>query len=224
MCGETLLESRRAPVGPTAETLLPTIDALLGSTGVGLDALDGFAVSAGPGSFTSLRVGVATVKGLAFGGRQPVAAVSTLAALARVAFDPDPGGETRVVPMLDARRGEIYAAVYEHEAGQVRECVAEGVYTPDDLCRLVTAPCVVVGEGAGIGAQRLVECLGPEVAVVPPPLGEAHARHVGLLGTRQLAAGQAVSADALVPRYVRRAEAEVQRTGERFEPRRLKNL
>jgi tRNA threonylcarbamoyladenosine biosynthesis protein TsaB len=126
--------------------------------------------------------------------------------------------------MLDARRGEIYAAVYEHEAGQVRECVAEGVYTPDDLCRLVTAPCVVVGEGAGIGAQRLVECLGPEVAVVPPPLGEAHARHVGLLGTRQLAAGQAVSADALVPRYVRRAEAEVQRTGERFEPRRLKNL
>jgi hypothetical protein len=74
-----------------------------------------------------------------------------------------------------------------------------------------------VGEGALVCGARLRERLGPGVELVPPPAGVPRARHVGLLGARALARGEGVAAAALVPRYLRRAEAEVVRTGLRSE-------
>ena len=104
--GDALLGERAADPGrATAEALLPALDALLADARVALAAVEGFAVSIGPGSFTGLRIGVATVKGLAFGTARPAVAVSTLAALARHAPGPAP-----VAAVLDARRGEVYAA------------------------------------------------------------------------------------------------------------------
>ena len=83
--GEEVLAERRAAPGPASETLLVAIDALLRGAQVEASGLEAFAVSIGPGSFTRLRVGIATAKGLAFGTGRPVAAVSSLAALARAA-------------------------------------------------------------------------------------------------------------------------------------------
>jgi len=211
--GEDLVEEVSAPEGPAAKTLLPAVDRLLSLAGVALGDLDAFAISIGPGSFTSLRVGIATVKGLAFESDLPIAPVSTLAALALAAGPTD----RLVVPMLDARRGEFYAAAY---AGTSRREVGlpEGVYTPEALCARIRPPCVLVGEGATLCGEAIAAALGEGVAVLQPPEGNARARHVGALGVEQLARGSWVSAEQLVPHYLRRAEAEGKRLGERYEP------
>jgi tRNA threonylcarbamoyladenosine biosynthesis protein TsaB len=211
--GGDLVDEISAPVGSAAETLLPTVDRLLDRAGVALGDLEAFAISIGPGSFTSLRVGIATVKGLAFESDLPIAPVSTLAALARAA-DPT---DRLVVSMLDARRGEVYAAAY---AGASRREVVlpEGVYTPEALCARIRPPCVLVGEGAALCGEAIAAALGEGVALLRPPEGNARARHVGAVGAEQLARGSWVRAAQLAPHYLRRAEAEVKRTGERFEP------
>jgi tRNA threonylcarbamoyladenosine biosynthesis protein TsaB len=224
--GELLGEKLGPSEQTTAESLLPSLDELLVGCGLTLDSVDAFAVSVGPGSFTGLRVGIATLKGLAFGGGRPVAPVSTLAALAWTASDPsgpsnlsNPSAASEpVVAMLDARRGEVYAAAYAASAGPpAREILAEGVYSREDLVRKLPPACVLVGEGVLVCGEWLRERLGSGVRVQPPPASDARARHVAVLGAALLAAGRGIDAAELVPRYLRRAEAEVKRTGERFE-------
>jgi len=210
--GSDVIDEVSAAAGPAAATLLPAVDALLVGAGVALADLEAFAISIGPGSFTSLRVGIATVKGLAFESDLPIAPVSTLAALARAAGPTD----QLVVPMLDARRGEVYAAAYASGSSE-EAALREGVYTPEALCAVIRPPCVLVGEGAAICGAAIAAALGEGVALRLPPEGNARARHVGALGVEQLARGSWVSAAQLVPHYLRRAEAEVKRTGKRFE-------
>jgi tRNA threonylcarbamoyladenosine biosynthesis protein TsaB len=193
-----------------AERLLPAIDALLAEAGADLSALRAFAVSLGPGSFTGLRVGLATVKGLAFASGRPVAGVPTLAALAAGAGCAEP-----TLALLDARRGQLYAGLWDPE----REALLhEGVYTPEQLAARLPGGCAVVaGEDAAPAAAELVARLGAGARVLPPPAGLARAEAVGRLGARLLARGEAAPAEALVPRYLRRAEAEARRTGEPLE-------
>ena len=211
--GDLLAEERGAPGRPTAETLLPAVDALLGHCAVELDALEAFAVSIGPGSFTSLRIGVATVKGLAFGSGRPAVGVPTLRALAHTA----PPGSGPVVSLLDARRGELYAAAFEGEELTPAALLPEGVYAIAALRERLPATCRLTGEGVAICGAALRSALGPGVVCVPTDLGAARAVHVGALGARLLAQGAGVDAAGLVPRYLRRAQAEVVRTGRRFE-------
>jgi tRNA threonylcarbamoyladenosine biosynthesis protein TsaB len=211
--GEEFIDEVCAPPGPAAETLLPAIDTLLGRAGVEIQALEAFAVSIGPGSFTSLRVGIATAKGLAFGTDRPVAPVSTLAALALI---PDPT-EAVIVPMLDARRGEVYAAAYA-AASRHETIIETGVYTPDELCARLVTPCILIGEAVALCGAAIRARLGDGVALLPPPQGDPRARYVGALGAAMLARGEAVDAASLSPNYVRRAEAEAKRVGEPFEP------
>jgi tRNA threonylcarbamoyladenosine biosynthesis protein TsaB len=209
--GETRDEEAAAPGDPAAAALLPAIDRLLRRAGVGAAEIAAFAIAIGPGSFTGLRIGVATLKGLAFGSRAPVAAVSTLAALARAAG----AGPEPVAALLDARRGEVYGGAFRRRGEQPDACLPEGVYTPEQLASKLPAACRLVGEGAALVLDPLRAALGPGIV-----LGRACgllARPVAALGASLLARGSGVSAAALVPRYLRRAEAEVRRTGERFE-------
>ena len=102
-----------------AETLLKTIDALLKECGVSLSGVDRFAVSTGPGAFTGLRIGMATVRGLALGAGRPVTGVPTLEAFAlRLPFGPDP-----VRPAVNARRNEVYTALYRCEGPGLTVCL-----------------------------------------------------------------------------------------------------
>ena len=185
---------------------------------LGPAAIEAFAVSIGPGSFTGLRVGVATIKGLAFDTQKPVVAVPTLAALALAALSSVAARGVPVVGLLDARRDEVYAAGWElHEPdGRLRPArPLEGVYTAQALASALPARALLVGEGVAVCGQRARELAGPGVEL--GPTREPHAREVGLLGQRALSEGAYLSAAELVPRYVRRAEAEVKRTGQRFE-------
>ncbi len=207
--GEALLAERAVDASrATAERLLPALDALLAGAGIALAAVQGFAVSIGPGSFTGLRIGVATVKGLAFGTARAAVAVPTLAAIAQHAPGPAP-----VAAVLDARRGEVYAAGFE--GGAAADWLAEGVISIDSLAARLPAGCRVVGDAVALCAVAL---RGSAAVLAPPPYPETTARHVARIAAREWSRGDAIAAADLTPRYLRRAEAEVKRTGERFEP------
>jgi tRNA threonylcarbamoyladenosine biosynthesis protein TsaB len=210
--GEVLGEAWTTPGVATAEGLLPALDALLARCDVALPSLDVFAVSIGPGSFTSLRVGIASVKGLAFRSGPCVVAVPTLAALARSSSDPT----LPAVALLDARRGEVYAAARSETPGVAADWLPESVYSREALAERLPASCLLVGEGVELCGDWLRERLGSGVRI-QAPAAEPLARQVGLLGAELWDAGAGVEARALVPRYLRRAEAEVVRTGVRFE-------
>jgi len=196
---------------PAAETLLPSVARALEQAGVALAEVDAFAISIGPGSFTGLRVGLATLKGLAFGTGRPAVAVPTLAALAFAA----PAGEGPVIAALDARRGDVYAAAFDAPGGHPLEWLPEGVYPAAALALRLRAPCRVVGEGAVQIAPMLGAQQGDAVALHPECVPTAAS--VARLGRRLLDAAEGVDPASLVPRYVRRAEAEARRTGQRVE-------
>ena len=206
------LRAQRACAHPAAETLLPAAAALLTEAGVGLAQVEAFAISIGPGSFTGLRVGLATLKGLAFGTSRLAVAVPTLAALAEEA----PAGEGPVVAALDARRGEVYAAAFDAPGGDPRSWLPEGVYRVAALAAALRAPCCVVGEGAALVVGAVRAAFGTGVSLHPDCAPSAAS--VGRLGLRMLASGGGEDPASLVPRYLRRAEAEARRTGLRVEP------
>ena len=213
--GETpWIEERPTPPRPAAECLLPAVDAVLERAQQSLDAVDVLAVSIGPGSFTGLRIGVATIKGLAFASSRPAVPVSTLEALALSGRQHQPAGRGPVVALLDARRDEVYAAAWSGEAPDA--CLPEGVYTESELAERLPAQCLLLGDGVAVVGQALRTRLGPGVRLAPPEWRPA-ASCVGMLAARALAAGGGIDPALLVPRYLRRAEAEVKRTGERFE-------
>jgi len=202
----------RTPAGVSvAASLLPAIDTLLRRAGLGVPELAAFAIGIGPGSFTGLRIGVATLKGLAFGGEAPVVAVSTLAALARAAGP----GEEPVIALLDARRGEVYAAAFRQLGAEPDPRLPAGVYTPAGLAARLPRVCRLVGEGVALlPAPFLRELGGGASADAKVAVGAEAVAELGAIG---LAQGRGIPVEALVPSYLRRAEAEVKRTGERFE-------
>jgi len=165
--------------------LLLMIDAACTGANVRALELDAIAVGAGPGSFTGLRIGMATAKGIAFAAGKPLWAVSSLAALARGELFADGAGVTTVCAVLDARRGEIYAGLYERRGDALVALGDERVFPPGELA-------------AFAGGAR---CIGDYVDGRTPS-GVDVAR-VALAGTR---------ADVLVagaPAYIRKAEAEI---------------
>jgi len=207
--GEVLAELSTDGPAPHSERLLPGVAQVLEQAGIGLDAIAAFAVSIGPGSFTGLRIGLATVKGLA--GSRPVAAVPTLSALCLAAGADAPGA---VGALLDARREQVYAVVFG-AVGDESPRVGESVYGADALAAALPGPCtLVVGEGAGPVADQVRTRASVPVQLIE---GSLRASWVGRLGARQLAAGQGVDAAVLVPRYLRRAEAEARRLGQPLE-------
>jgi len=185
-----------------SERLMTAIDQLLGDAGWTVRDLEGIAVTVGPGSFTGLRVGLSTVKGLALALAIPVAAVPTLDAMAAML----PYAALPVCPVLDARKREVYASLYRWDGLGMRRQWDYLAISPDDLARRLDEPVIVVGEGAHAidspWARR----------VEPPRRGPAPAV-VGALGRTRLALGDTVAAADLVPIYLRPSEAELKRRG-----------
>ena len=223
LCNEgTVLAQEQGPPGQHhSENLLPMVDRALLAADVGLSEVDCFAISIGPGAFTSLRIGLATLKGLAFGRDQPVAAVSTLQALALSAKRAGRiEGQGPIVPMLDARRGEVYAAAYEEESlseAEAVEVLPSSVYSAAALVRALPKGGLFVGEGAAVVTSSDVALDRGRFSVESGQPSVPNAVAVAILGRACIEAGRGVLADSLVPRYVRRAEAEAQRTSRAVE-------
>jgi tRNA threonylcarbamoyladenosine biosynthesis protein TsaB len=199
--GRVLAETARRESRSHAASLPALVDEVLGRANVAIAALDGIAVSIGPGSFTGLRVGCALAKGIAYAGALPLVGVPTLEALACVA-DAPPGRTVCVA--LDARKHEVYAAFFR--AGEPPERLTpDAAWTPGVLAARLAPDHVVVGDATDV----YPELAAGEVR----PFATHHPRGgvVARLGLARLRRGEATPLGSLEPVYVRPPDAELPR-------------
>ena len=198
--GETLLD-----IAVThSERLMAMVDRLLRDCGWDVEKIDGLAVSIGPGSFTGLRVGIATVKGLALTLGLPVVPVPTLDALACNL----PFADATVCPLLDARKGEVYCSLYRWREDRMERQCDYLALPPQMAAERLTPPVIVIGDGVP-ACLPFLSHLGAGVRVAPASHSAPSAAVVGLLGSTLLASGHTVAGDSLQPLYLRPSEAEI---------------
>ena len=191
------LEAISIEGGTFSAQLIPQLAALLEKHGLTKRDIDGFAVVSGPGSFTGLRVGLAAVKALAEILDKPIAPVSLLEALARE------NPHARVASVLDAGRGEVYAANFEIESGVVRS-LGEEVESLSEFIASASGRHVVTSD------QKLAEMLtraNVKATLVPRPQADA----IASIGYEQMRLGRVVTPEALDATYIRRSDAEIKK-------------
>jgi len=188
-----------------SERLLPAVDFILKTNGMNIKDMDGFALAAGPGSFTGIRIGLSTVKSFSYASGKPVAAVSTLKALAWKLRHPQ---NHLLCPLLDAKKGEIYAALFESKGEKLKEIVPQGAYSPDRFFTLLPSNRIIFFIGNGIGAYRdkIFQYFKDKARF--PHRSPFIAFEVGLLGNELLRKNKGVSAQELKPIYFRKSQAE----------------
>lgn len=194
--GEYLLDVRTTH----SERLMSAIDRLLRDAGWSVQELQGLAVAVGPGSFTGLRIGLSTVKGLALALGLPVAPVPTLDAMAASL----PWASLPVCPVIDARKGEVYTCLYRWDGARMRREWEYLAISPGELARRLAEPVIVLGDGAA--AIR-----SPLAHLASPPRRSPSPAFVGSLGLERLRGGETVAAADLAPLYLRPSEAELRR-------------
>jgi tRNA threonylcarbamoyladenosine biosynthesis protein TsaB len=210
-----LAECRQSLAVTHSERLLPAIDHVLRAAGCTLADVDGLGVALGPGSFTGLRIGLSTMKSLAFAARKPLWGVPTLDALAwSVPFAAYP-----VCPILDAKKGEVYTALYRTDAGHLDRLWEDRAQAPEALAaalaRDVAGPVVFLGDGVAPFGALFRAALGDRARFAPAAQRLPSAVTVAELAHAALARGESADPAALVPRYLRRSEAELGRDRQR---------
>jgi len=193
--------------GTHGAVLLPAIERVLAEAGLTLAQLDGLACSIGPGSFTGLRVGAATLLGLRAATDLPLALVSTLEAMAWNLK----GHEFSLCPILTSRKGELYWAVFQwRNEDPLQRIIPEQVGPPQACAQSLTGAILMFGEGWIAMESEIRAALSPTVTVttVPADLSKPSAVSVGLAGIERLRRGE-IAGEEVAPVYVQRAEAEV---------------
>ena len=189
-----------------SETLLPMAESLLNFLGLTVNDVDLFAVSAGPGSFTGVRIGVATVKGLAFGSGKPCIGVSTLEALARRYQIPD----GLICPVMNARRKQVYTALFRAEKGQLTRLMEDSAISVEELDERLNTyqePVVFVGDGYDLVKKHL-QHFNVET---PANLKDQSASAVAFAALQAYHQGIRTTDSELAPTYLRPCQAERER-------------
>ncbi len=189
-----------------AERLLSTVDWLLKEAGAVLDDVDLFAVSCGPGSFTGLRVGVATFKGLALAQRRPLIAVPTLDALARLI----PADSGLVCPMLDAKMKEVFSAAFRFRHGARTKVMADRVCPVQSVLEDLDGPALFVGDGAVLYRDAILERM-PDARILDWPQFGPRASAIAAEAVDLLGLGAETNAALAAPVYLRKSQAEENR-------------
>ncbi len=186
-----------ANVGQThSQLILPKIQALLDEAHLTLNALNGIAFGAGPGSFTGVRIAAGVAQGLAYGADLPVASVCTLQALAEAS------GADKVIACIDARMGEVYFAVYEITAAGWYAVVAPSLHKPDNVPELAGTNWVGVGSGWQAYDAQLNQAYGAQLSATKPDLRPT-AEVMLKLAMLEFQAGRAKPAAQVQPIYIR---------------------
>ncbi len=193
-----------------SELLLPMAEDILRSLKLSFEDVEIFACSEGPGSFTGVRIGVSLVKGLVFGKNIPCIGVSTLEALAENMR----GISGIIVPVMDARRSQVYCAVYESCADDLKCLVPDSAYSLSALADILrdfcNMPIYLVGDGYTV-AKDALSALGIELQSTPELLILENARSVATAALRKYERGEAVNDTELSPTYLRIPQAERER-------------
>ncbi len=205
--GEKLLAKDMHDDGNThSSTLLPMVERLLAEQGLTVNDVELFTAAVGPGSFTGVRIGAATVKGLAFGKDRPCVPVSALEALAWNLRDTD----GIVCPLMDARRGQFYTALFCIENGKVERLAPDAAKSGEEIAEVLKAypGAYLVGDGAKVALpffEGLAVTLAPEEKLL------ADGESVGLCALQLFARGIAVTDAEFAPTYLRLPQAERER-------------
>jgi tRNA threonylcarbamoyladenosine biosynthesis protein TsaB len=211
--GVAIADSERGLIAETrlnvktthSERLMTAIHQTLVQSDLAIDDIAAFAVAAGPGSFTGLRIGLSTAKGLSYATGKPLVTVPTLDAFA-LAFT---YCRYPVCIMLDARKGEVYAAVYRSDDDGLVKIMEETSIRCDDLLDLLRGTVLFAGEGALLYRDRICERMQERAVVAPPDKMVPSPAHVAVLGLDRAGRGEFTPAAEAVPLYIRRSEAEI---------------
>jgi len=210
--GELVSELSPGGIGFThSERLMPLIESLLKDAGLHAGDIDVFAASSGPGSFTGVRIGIISVKAMAYALGKPVIGVPTLDALAMNAGVFAGEGENRVCALIDARNGQVYSGTFRFEDGM--PVLIDG-YGAGDISDLASALAITGERTALVGSgvekhRRILETSSPSLFLPGSPESNIpHARMVGKLAYEMALKGKTLKAEELVPLYVRKSQAE----------------
>lgn len=200
-----------------SQTLLPMLDEIRNMIGLDLSTVDAIAVAAGPGSFTGLRIGSATAKGLALALDKPIVPVPTLEGLAYQMY----GTDTLVCPIMDARRSQVYTGIYRFEADEQNgnsyqmkvvypQCAAAFNEIAGELNAL-GEKVIFLGDGVPVFEERMREVLRVPYSLAPAHRNRQSAACVAVLGSIYYAQGRYVSGAEHAPEYLRLSQAERER-------------
>jgi tRNA threonylcarbamoyladenosine biosynthesis protein TsaB len=193
-----------------SQVLLPEIDHALKVMKIGLSEIDLFAATTGPGSFTGLRIGLSTLKGLALSWQKPLVGVSTLEALACNVCD-----ETKLIcPILKGPMTEIYVGLYRFSYPAQYTCLMKDRITDiDALVKEINEPAIFLGEGALQHKATLQEKMPKWAQIMPETYHCCRPSSVAAIGIRKYLAGDCQDVVTLVPDYLRVSEAELKKHG-----------
>ncbi len=186
-----------------SQTILPIIDSILKSSDMTPEDVDLFAVSSGPGSFTGLRIGVTTIKGLAHAVNKPVTAVNTLEALAYNL----PHCPYIISPIMDARREQVYNAFYRFENGILTELASPRAIALAECLEELSEydeKVVFLGDGVPVFREKITEVLGKNAIFAPQNLNMQHAASVAEAAKNK----KTMHYSELAPIYFRQSQAE----------------
>ena len=192
-----------------SQTLLPMLDEIVKMTEFDLDTIDAIAVAGGPGSFTGLRIGSATAKGLGLALNKPLIHVPTVDGMAYNLF----GCTGLICPMMDARRNQVYTGIYrfEREFEIVEEQMAIAVQELIDKLNAYGEKVTFLGDGVPVYAKQLEEGLTVPYSFAPAHVNRQSASAVGTLGMKYFAEGKTETAREHQPDYLRVSQAERER-------------
>lgn len=193
-----------------SQTLLPMVEQVVTFSGVELEQLDAIAVAAGPGSFTGLRIGAATVKGLGLALKKPVVPVPTLEGLAYQLAE----SAGIICPVMDARRNQVYTGIYRMEEGRLQILMEQCAMDIRDLLGELERYSETVhflGDGVSVYRQMIKDVFTGEYSFAPAHLSRQRAAAVAVLGGAYYQAGKAEDAAVWKPEYLRKSQAERER-------------
>lgn len=205
LIGEYVINHKRTH----SQKLMPMIEALMKSCEIHMEDIDVIAVAKGPGSFTGLRIGVATAKGLAHAMNIPVVGISTLDALA---FNL-PYCEGLICPILDARRNQVYTGVYKWDDGMLHRIEEPMARSLEELIERLaerSESVLFVGDGLDKHMEQLRKALTNRVMTPPNSVKMPRASSVAELALQRVKEGKVESFYTLMPEYLRKSEAERQ--------------
>ena len=195
-----------------SQTLLPMLDEVAKMIELDLRSVDAIAIAGGPGSFTGLRIGSATAKGLGLALKKPLIHIPTLAGLAYNLW----GSSGIICPIMDARRGQVYTGVYRFEQGELLTLEDQMAISIEELAARLKGyheKVIFLGDGVPVFKGRLENELMKdcEVSFAPANMNRQRAASVGALGVQYYKAGKTESATEHQPNYLRVSQAERER-------------
>lgn len=195
-----------------SQTLLPMIDEICKITETDINTVDLIAVSVGPGSFTGLRIGAATGKGIALATGSRMTAVPTLQAMAYNFY----GTKSVICPIMDAKRRHVYAGVYRFDDnGKMEILHNQDLLSYEDLCELLSnkgyEDIIFTGDGIDVAADTIEEKLSGKYSFAPVHMRTQRAASVAMAGLQMHSEGRDMDAALLKPDYLRPSQAERER-------------